>query len=57
MAKVVTDNKYYAAIADAIRALTKSEDTYTPAEMAPAIISYISGVDLSDVESLTEVTE
>lgn len=51
MAKVVTDNQYYTAIANAIRALTGSSDTYTPAQMAPAIIGYIAGVDLSDVES------
>ena len=52
MAKVVTDNKYYQAIADAIRALTGSSSTYTPAQMAPAIIGYIAGgIDLSDVES------
>lgn len=57
MAKVVTDNQYYTAIANAIRALTGSSDTYTPAQMAPAIIGYIAGVDLSDVESyfVTEV--
>ena len=52
MAKVVTDNQYYTAIANAIRALTDSSDTYTPAQMAPAIIGYIAGgIDLSDVES------
>lgn len=51
MAKVVTDNQYYTAIANAIRALTGSSGTYTPAEMAPAIIGYIAGVDLSEVES------
>lgn len=51
MAKVVTDNQYYTAIANAIRALTGSSDTYTPAQMAPAITGYIAGVDLSEVES------
>lgn len=52
MAKVVTDNQYYTAIANAIRALTGSSNTYTPAQMAPAIIGYIAGgIDLSDVES------
>lgn len=52
MAKVVTDNQYYTAIANAIRALTGSGNTYTPAQMAPAIIGYIAGgIDLSDIES------
>lgn len=52
MAKVVTDNQYYYAIADAIRALLNSNNTYTPAQMAPAIIGYIAGgIDLSEVES------
>lgn len=58
MAKVVTDNQYYTAIANAIRTLTGSSNTYTPAQMAPAILGYIAGdIDLSDIESyfITEV--
>lgn len=52
MAKVVTDNKYYSEIADAIRALTETSNTYTPAQMAPAILGYIAGgIDLSELES------
>lgn len=51
MSKVVTDNKHYVAIANAIRILTGSNNTYTPAEMAPAIIGYVAGIDLSDIES------
>lgn len=52
MAKVVTDNKYYTAIANAIRVLTNSSERYTPSQMAPAIIGYIAGgIDLTDIES------
>lgn len=37
MAKVLTDNKHYSDIADAIRAKNGTEDTYKPSEMAAAI--------------------
>lgn len=58
MTKVVTDNVHYYAIANAIRALTESNETYTPAEMATAIYEYIAGdIDLSNIEPyfITEV--
>ena len=52
MSKVVTDNQYYTAIANAIRALTGTNNRYTPAQMASAIYGYIAGgIDLSDIES------
>ena len=52
MAKVVTDNKHYSDIATAIRALLNTNATYTPAQMAPAILGYIAGgIDLTDIES------
>lgn len=43
MATVKTNDAYYAAIADAIRAKTGSTDTYTPAQMAAAIQAIQTG--------------
>lgn len=36
---VVTDNAHYSAIANAIRTKNGTENTYTPAQMAPAILA------------------
>lgn len=58
MAIVATDNKYYAAIAAAIRERTGSSDLYTPAQMADAILAigiknelvlYAYGNECSDI--------
>ena len=46
MGKVVTDNKYYAEIAEAIRNRNGGTTKYTPAQMAEAILA-ISGGDSS----------
>lgn len=43
MTKVLTDEKHYAAIADAIRSVKGGTDKYKPAEMAPAIKSLKAG--------------
>ena len=40
---VYTNSKYYHDIADAIRAKNGTSDTYTPAEMAPAILNLEAG--------------
>ena len=40
---VLTDNAHYSAIAGAIRTKNGSQTTYTPAEMAPAILALPSG--------------
>lgn len=37
MARITTDSKHYAAIADTIRTLTKTQETYSPAEMPDGI--------------------
>lgn len=39
MAIVTTDNRYYSEIADAIRAVNGLSDSYTPAQMAAAILA------------------
>ena len=43
MAKVLTDPQHYTNIANAIRGKNGSSDTYTPAEMADAILAIKSG--------------
>lgn len=43
MAIVTTDNQYYSAIADAIRAKNGTETTYKPSEMAAAISALPTG--------------
>lgn len=43
MAKVLTDNKHYTDIANAIREKNGTEDTYKPSEMADAITAIVSG--------------
>lgn len=43
MAIVTTDNQYYSAIADAIRAKNGTETTYKPADMAAAIAAIPTG--------------
>lgn len=43
MAIITTDNQYYSAIADAIRAKNGAETTYKPAEMAAAISALPTG--------------
>jgi len=45
MANKITDTQYYQDIADAIREKNKSSDTYTPADMGPAIKAIPSGDD------------
>lgn len=41
MAIVTTDSRYYSEIADAIRAVNGSSDSYTPAQMAAAILALV----------------
>lgn len=43
MARVMTDNKYYTEIANAIREKNGSSDKYTPAQMAEAILAISGG--------------
>ena len=43
MAKVLTDSQHYTNIANAIRGKNGSSDTYTPAEMADAILAIETG--------------
>lgn len=43
MAKVLTNPQHYTNIANAIRGKTGSSDTYTPAEMADAILAIEAG--------------
>ena len=43
MAKVLTDNKHYTDIADAIRAKNGTDNTYKPSEMADAIEAITTG--------------
>lgn len=43
MATKLTDTRHYTAIADAIRAKLDTSDTYTPAQMGPAIESIPTG--------------
>lgn len=54
MAFVVTDSRYYAEIANAIREKLGSTDLYTPAQMAAAILSISGGSGLPDGYTLLE---
>lgn len=47
MATVTTDNSYYTAIAQALRAKTGGTETYKPAEMAAGITALSSGAELN----------
>lgn len=49
MANKITNTQYYSDIADAIRAKTGSQSTYTPAQMAPAIAAITGSVTEKDV--------
>lgn len=62
MAKVITDNQYYADIAAAIRAKNKEETLYKPSEMAAAIAALAGGAALnvtavSDASALPETAD
>ena len=54
MAIITTDNQHYEDIADAIRSKNNTNNTYTPAEMAGAILNLPtgSGVDVSDTTAI-----
>lgn len=54
MAIILTDDQHYSDIADAIRDKNNTDNTYTPAEMAPAILEIPtgSGVDVSDTTAV-----
>lgn len=56
MAAIITDNKNYSDIAEAIRAKTKSSRTYKPSEMAAAIEG-ISSSGFKEISQEWEVTE
>ena len=56
MAAIITDNKNYLDIAEAIRAKTKSSRTYKPSEMAAAIEG-ISSSGFKEISQEWEVTE
>ena len=48
---VTTDNKNYQDIAGAIRKIGETDETYTPAEMANAILlTSVNAHDLDDVD-------
>jgi len=49
---VYTNNKYYQDIADAIREKNGTENTYTPAQMAPAIRRLAGGEEYEDGDLL-----
>lgn len=47
MAKIITDNQHYSAIAEAIRTKNETETLYKPSEMAAAILDIQGGADLN----------